>query len=71
MGRRNCANTCNRLAPIERARSFISDDIERRPTAASITIGKNEIKNATSTFGNVPTPNHTRNNGAIATLGTT
>ena len=56
---------------MERARSLISGDIERRPTAASITIGKNEIRNATRTFGMAPTPNQTRNNGAIATLGTT
>ena len=54
---------------MERARSFISDDIERRPTAASITIGKNEIKNATRIFGVGPTPNQTRNSGAIATFG--
>ena len=60
-----------RVAPIERARSFISADIERRPTAASITIGKNEIRNATSTLGRVPTPNQTRKSGAIAIFGTT
>ena len=58
------------MAPIERARSPISADIERRPTAASITIGKNEIRNATRIFGVAPTPNQTRNSGAIATLGT-
>ena len=56
---------------MERARSFISGDIERKPTAASMTIGKKEIRKATSTFGVVPTPNQTRNSGAIATFGTT
>ena len=71
VGRRNARNTCIRVAPIERARSFISEDIERRPTAASMTIGKNEIRKATSIFGVTPTPNHTRKSGAIAIFGTT
>ncbi len=56
---------------MDRARSFISDDIERNPTAVSMTIGKNEMRNATSTFGSTPTPNQTRNSGATATFGTT
>ena len=60
-----------RLAPIERARSFISEDMERKPTAVSMTIGKNEMRNATRTLGSTPTPNQTRNNGATATFGTT
>ena len=71
VGRRKRANTCMRVAPIERARSRISADIERKPTAASMTIGKNEIRNATSTLGSAPTPNHTRKSGATATFGTT
>jgi hypothetical protein len=62
--------TWSRVDPIERARSVISVDIERNPTAASMTIGKNEIKKATRIFGVAPTPNHTRNSGAIATFGT-
>ena len=36
-----------------------------------MTMGKKEIRKATSTFGVVPTPNQTRNSGAIATFGTT
>ena len=54
---------------MDRARSIISVDIERSPTAASITMGKNEIRNATRIFGAGPTPNYTRTNGAIATFG--
>jgi len=34
-----------------------------------MTMGKNEIRNATRIFGVGPTPNQTRNNGAIATFG--
>src|ERR1700752_5142797 len=60
-----------RPAPTEGARSAISPDIEQKPTAASMTIGKNEIRNATRILGSVPTPNQTRNSGATATLGTT
>ncbi len=35
-----------------------------------MTIGKNEIRKATRIFGVAPTPNQTRNSGAIATFGT-
>ena len=36
-----------------------------------MTMGKNEMRKATSTLGITPTPNHTRKSGATATLGTT
>ena len=39
------------------------------PTAVLMTIGKNAIKNAISTFGSRPKPNQTRSSGATATFG--
>jgi hypothetical protein len=71
VGSWNRRKVCSFEAPMERARSFISMDIDRSPTAASMTIGKNEIRNATRILGSAPTPNHTRKSGAIATFGTT
>ena len=71
LGRRTLRNVCISLAPIDRARCSMPGSTLRRPTVVSITIGKNAIRNAISTFGVRPKPNHTTNSGAIATFGTT
>ena len=55
---------------MERARWSISGSTERRPATVSMMMGKNEIRNATSTLGRVPMPAQKIRSGAIATLGT-
>ena len=56
-------------APVERAKSSTSSSSERNPAMALITIGKNDSKNTSITFGMKPNPNHTIIRGAMAIFG--
>src|SRR4029077_13582127 len=69
-GRLTARNTWKRLPCIARARSTMSGSTDLNPCTAETTTGKNPSKNAEITFGKMPKPNHTTNNGAIAIFGT-
>ncbi len=56
-------------SPIERARWIFSGSMDASPTTVLMTIGKNAMRNAISTFGSRPNPNQTRSSGATATFG--
>src|SRR5882757_2258061 len=69
-GKLTAQNTWKRLPCIARARSTISGSTDLKPCTAETTTGKNPSRNAAIIFGIMPKPNHTTNNGAIATFGT-
>src|ERR1700742_3437278 len=69
-GKLTAQNTWKRLPCIARARSTMSRSTDLNPCTAETTTGKNPSRNAEITFGMMPKPNHTTNNGAIATFGT-
>jgi hypothetical protein len=48
----------------------MSGDIDLKPTAVSMMMGKNEIRKATRILGMIPTPNQTKKSGAKDILGT-
>ena len=47
----------------------MSGSTDLKPCTAETTTGKKPSRNAESTFGNMPKPNQTTNNGAIAIFG--
>ena len=59
-----------RDARIDRARSSMSGSTDLKPTTVDTTMGKKPSMNAAITFGMIPKPNQTTNNGAIAIFGT-
>src|SRR3982751_6410921 len=69
-GRFTAQNTWNRLPCMARARSTISGSTDLKPCTAETTTGKKPSRKAEITFGIMPKPNHTTNNGAIAIFGT-
>src|SRR6266576_74643 len=68
-GRLTAQNTWNRLPCIARAKSIMSGSTDLNPCTAETTTGKNPSRKADNTFGNIPKPNQTTNNGAIAIFG--
>src|SRR3954470_6884421 len=69
-GRVTARNTWKRLPCMARARSTMSGSTDLKPCTAETTTGKNPSRKAEITFGIIPKPNHTTNNGAIAIFGT-
>src|SRR5205823_14801719 len=69
-GRLIRANVASHDAFIDRARSSISGSTDLKPTTVDTTTGKNPSMTAAMTFGMIPKPNQTTNNGAIAIFGT-
>ena len=56
-------------APSAFSTSSSSGSMVARPVATLTTIGKNEIRNAVSTAGTKPMPNHSTRIGTTATFG--
>src|SRR6266568_3874663 len=69
-GRFTAQNTWKRLPCMARARSTISGSTDLKPCTADTTTGKKPSRKAEITFGMMPKPNQTTNNGAIAIFGT-
>jgi hypothetical protein len=57
-------------APVVRAKSMMSASTDLKPTMPETTMGKNESRNTSSTFGVKPKPNQMMKSGATAILGT-
>src|SRR5215470_17143736 len=70
VGNRILMNVCIVLAESERISSMSGAGTAESPVAVATTIGKKQIRNTTTIFGNMPNPSQSRSRGAIATLGT-
>ena len=57
-------------APVVRAKSITSRSALLKPAMLDTTIGKNDSRNTSSSFGVKPKPNQMMNSGAIAIFGT-
>src|SRR4051794_24875390 len=69
-GKLTARNTWKRLPCIARAKSTMSGSTDLNPCTAETTTGKKPSRKAEITFGMMPKPNQTTNNGAIAIFGT-
>ena len=69
-GRLILKNICQRLLPMERARSIMSRSTDLKPITVETTMGKKPSMKAAITLGITPKPNQTTNSGATAILGT-
>ena len=56
-------------APVVRAKSITSRSADLKPARLDTTIGKNDSRNTSSSFGVKPKPNQMMNSGAIAIFG--
>jgi hypothetical protein len=70
VGNRSRVRICHFDAPKDFIMSTCSELVELKPSVALMRTGKKAMSAVVKIFNSMPNPNHTRNSGASATLGT-